>query len=70
MGCANCLHKDLINDENKIKELKKTFSKMAEIAGWQEYAIIKCDCKEGYSWRPIKHPDVKEYGAIEYCTVD
>ena len=67
LGCAECLHADLIQYEKDITELKKKFSKQASIAGWEEFAIIKCSCESGYAWRPVQHPDVKEYGAIEYC---
>lgn len=69
MACANCLHKDLVENNQKIQSLKDKFSKLALIAGWEEYAIIKCNCHDGYSWRPIKHPDVKLYGAVEYCVI-
>ena len=68
MACANCLHQDLLNEKNKIEKLKEKFSKLAKISGWAEYAIVKCSCSDGYSWRPIGHPDIKEFGAIEYCT--
>ena len=67
MACANCLHDDLLKDEAKIKQLKIQFSQQAQACGWDSYAIVKCSCKEGYAWRPVKHPDCKEYGVVEYC---
>lgn len=69
MGCPTCEAQAQIEQRENIDHLKDKFSKLAKLAGYEAYAIVKCDCKDGYAWRPLEHPDAKKY-AIELCIVN
>jgi hypothetical protein len=71
MPCPECLHQDLINETNKLNNLKIKFRREAKEMGLDSFAILKTvNDNPGYMWRPRDHEDIARLGAYEICISD